>query len=307
MKTSRLFTAALAALCCLAALPARADLNVVTTVPDLAAIAQAVGGDKVKVQSLALPTQDPHFVDAKPNLALALNKADLLIAVGLELEIGWLPTLQIGARNAKIQTGNAGFLDASQFVKVQEVPESPVDRSQGDVHPGGNPHYLYDPRMALAVARGIEARMAQLDAKNAATYQANLQKFSTELEQARAGWEKRLAGLKGAPVIAYHKTTAYLGDWLGFSPIAFLEPKPGIPPNPSHVAQVLTQGKQKKARMVMQEEYYPSTTAQLVASKVPAPLVILPGGTNFRGGQTYVQHMEDMVTRLEKGLAGQGS
>lgn len=307
MKTSRLFTAALAALCCLAALPARADLNVVTTVPDLAAIAQTVGGDKVKVQSLALPTQDPHFVDAKPNLALALNKADLLIAVGLELEIGWLPTLQIGARNAKIQTGNAGFLDASQFVKVQEVPESPVDRSQGDVHPGGNPHYLYDPRMALAVARGIEARMAQLDAKNAATYQANLQKFSTELEQARAGWEKRLAGLRGAPVIAYHKTTAYLGDWLGFSPIAFLEPKPGIPPNPSHVAQVLTQGKQKKARMVMQEEYYPSTTAQLVASKVPAPLVILPGGTNFRGGQTYVQHIEDMVTRLEKGLAGQGS
>lgn len=307
MKTSRLFTALLAALCCLAALPARADLNVVTTTPDLAAIAKAVGGDKVTVQSLALPTQDPHFVDAKPNLALALNKADLLIAVGLELEIGWLPTLQIGARNAKIQTGNPGFLDASQFVKVLEVPESPVDRSQGDVHPGGNPHYLYDPRAAVLVARGVEARMAQLDAKNAATYQANLQKFTTELEQARAGWEKRLAGLKGAPVIAYHKTTAYLADWLGFTPIAFLEPKPGIPPNPSHVAQVLGLGKQKKARMVMQEEYYPSTTAQLVASKVPAPLVIIPGGANFRGGQTYVQHMEDLVTRLEKGLAGQGS
>ncbi|MBJ6764227.1 zinc ABC transporter substrate-binding protein [Myxococcaceae bacterium JPH2] len=305
------FISQLAALCAavvsLFAAPALAELKVVATLPDLAALAKAVGGDKVEVQSLALPTQDPHFVDAKPNLALALNRADLLIADGLDLEIGWLPTLQIGARNKKIQTGNPGHLDASQFVRVLEAPTVKVDRSQGDVHPGGNPHFTYDPRAALAVAKGIEARMEQLDAANAATYKANLEKFSRELEAARTGWEKRLAGLRGAPVIAYHKTTAYLQDWLGFDTIEFLEPKPGIPPNPSHVAQVLTVGKTKKARLVLREEYYPDGTARLVASKIPAPLVVIPGGTDFRGGQTYLQHMEDFVTKLEQGLAGKGN
>jgi zinc/manganese transport system substrate-binding protein len=306
MKTLRLFSALVAAVSCLFAPPARADLNVVTTTSDLAALVRAVGGNKAAVTALALPTQDPHFVDAKPNLALALNRADLLIAVGLELEVGWLPTLQIGARNSKIQTGNPGYLEASQFVRMLEVPVTAVNRSQGDVHPGGNPHFLYDPRAALLVARGIAARLEQLDPKNAATYKANLQAFTTELEQARVGWEKRLAGLKGAPVIAYHRTTAYLSDWLGFNTITYLEPKPGIPPNPAHVAKVLALGRQQKARMILQEVYYPDTTARLVSSKVPAPLVIIPAATDFRAGETYVQHMEQIVTRLEKGLAGQG-
>ncbi|MDC0708494.1 metal ABC transporter substrate-binding protein [Stigmatella sp. ncwal1] len=302
-----LFTALSAALLCLLSLPAHANLNVVTSVPDLAALAKAIGGDKADVTSLAVPSQDPHFVDARPNLALALNRADLLITVGLELEVGWLPTLQLGARNAKIQTGNPGYLDASQFVKLLEVPTAKVERSQGDVHPGGNPHYLYDPRAAVTVAQGIAARMAQLDSKNAATFQANLQKFTTDLEKARADWEKRLAGLRGAPVISYHRTTAYLSDWLGFTQLAFLEPKPGIPPNPSHVAKVLTEGRAQKARFLLQEDYYPDTTSQLVASKLPAPLVVIPGGTNFRGGETYLQHLEDVVKRLEQGLAGKGT
>lgn len=301
-----LFAALCAAVVCFAATPARADLKVVTSLPDLAAVAKAVGGDKVEVLALALPTQDPHFVDAKPNLALALNRADLLITAGLDLEIGWLPTLQVGARNSRIQTGNTGFLDASQFVRLQEVPVTAVDRSQGDVHPGGNPHYLYDPRQGLAVARGIEARMSQLDAKNAATYKANLAKLTQDVEAALPGWEKRLAGLKGAPVIAYHRTTAYLQNWLGFTTIAFLEPKPGIPPNPSHVAQVMAQGKARKAKLMVKEDYYPEGTAKLVASKLPAPLVVIPGGTDFRNGQTYVQRIELLVSRLEQGLAGKG-
>lgn len=304
MNSSRL-AALSAALCCLFALPASADLNVVTTVSDLGAITKAIGGDKTSVTVLALPSQDPHFVDAKPSLALALNRADLLVAVGLDLEIGWLATLQLGARNSKILVGNPGFLDASQFVNVLEAPVVKVDRSQGDVHPGGNPHYLHDPRMAVAVARGIQARMAQLDPKNAATYQANLEKFITELEAARADWEKRLAGIRGLPVISYHKTTAYLGDWLGFRTIGYLEPKPGIPPNPSHVAQMLMQGRQQKARFVVQEEYYPDSTSKLVASKIPADLVIFPSGANFREGETYVQRMERLVQQLEKALAAQ--
>lgn len=292
-----------AALSSLLALPARADLNVVATVPDLGALAKAVGGDKASVSVLALPTQDPHFVDAKPNLALALNKADLLVAIGLDLELGWLPTLQIGARNSKILAGHPGYLDASQFVKVLDVPKVKVDRSHGDIHPGGNPHYLHDPRMAAAVARGLQARMAQLDPPNAATYQANLEAFLTELEAARAGWEKRLAKLRGVPVISYHKTLAYLGDWLGFQTLGHLEPKPGIPPTPSHVAQMLVLGRQRKARLVIQEEYYPDSTSKLIASKLPASLVIVPSGANFREGETYLQRMERLVQQLEKGLA----
>ncbi|RKH57873.1 metal ABC transporter substrate-binding protein [Corallococcus aberystwythensis] len=306
MRSLRLFAAVCAAVVSLTAPSARADLKVVATLPDLAAVAKAVGGNKVDVTALALPTQDPHFVDAKPNLALALNRADLLLAAGLDLEIGWLPTLQLGARNNRILTGNTGYLDASRAVNLQEVPAGQVDRSQGDVHPGGNPHYLYDPRQAVLVARAIEARMSQLDAKNAATYKANLEAFTKELTAAQAGWEKRLAGLKGVPVIAYHRTTAYLQNWLGFNTVAFLEPKPGIPPNPSHVAQVLAKSKGSQVKLVLKEDYYPDNIAKLVASKIPAALITLPGGTDFRAGQTYVQRMELMVGRLEKGLAGKG-
>jgi zinc/manganese transport system substrate-binding protein len=301
------FSALLASLLCLLSLPARADLKVVATVPDLAALAKAVGGDKVSVQSLAVSTQDPHFVDARPSLMLDLNKADLLLAVGLQLEVGWLPSLQTGARNEKILSGGTGFLDCSQFVKLLEVPPVPQDRSHGDVHPGGNPHYLYDPRAAVPVARGIAARMAQLDPKNAQAYQANLARFTQELEAARKGWEQRLAGLKGTPVVAFHKSLPYLADWVGFDTVAFLEPKPGIPPNPSHVAEVLGIARSRKARMLVQEEYYPTNTSRLVAEKIPAPLVVLPGGTDFRGGQTYVQRIEELVKRLQQGLQGKGT
>jgi zinc/manganese transport system substrate-binding protein len=307
MRSFRLLAILSASLLCLLSAPAHADLNVVTTVPDLAALAKAVAGNKATVTPLALPTQDPHFVDARPNLALTLNRADLLIAVGLDLELGWLPTLQNGARNARIQKGNPGFLDASQFVRLLDVPTTKVDRSQGDVHPGGNPHYLQDPRAAVAVAGGIAARMAQLDPANAATYQANLEKFTAEMKTAQADWEKRLAGLRGVPVLAYHKTTSYLADWLGFETIGYLEPKPGIPPTPSHIAQTLALGRQRKARMVLKEEYYPDSTSQLVASKIPARLVNLPAGTDIRGGETYLQRMERLVKRLEQALTAQGS
>jgi zinc/manganese transport system substrate-binding protein len=221
--------------------------------------------------------------------------------------VGWLPVLQNGARNEKILSGGTGFVDCSQFVRLLEVPPVPQDRSHGDVHPGGNPHYLYDPRAAVPVARGIAARMSQLDPGNAKLYQANVERFTKELEAARAGWEKRLSGLKGAPVVAFHKSLVYLADWTGFDTIAFLEPKPGIPPNPSHVGQVLGLARSRKARILVQEEYYPTNTSRLVAGKIPAPLVVLPGGTDFRGGQTYVQRIEELVKRLEQGLQGKGT
>jgi zinc/manganese transport system substrate-binding protein len=286
--------------------PLRAELRVVATVPDLAALASEVGGKLVRVRSLSLPTQDPHFVDAKPSLALELNRADLLLLVGMDLEIGWLPTLLVGARNPAIQPGAGGHLDCSQFVTKMDVPGQAVDRSQGDIHPGGNPHYLYDPRAGEVVAAGIAGRLAQIDPSHAGTYRSNAEALVKRLHAARAGWEKTMAPYRGTPVIGYHKTWTYLCDWLKLEQSGFLEPKPGVPPNPRHVAQLLAQARQLKVRLVLQEEHYPDATSRLVAERIPAPLVRLPAATNFPGGETYQEHVGRMLGAIAKGL-GAGS
>jgi zinc/manganese transport system substrate-binding protein len=282
--------------------PAYAKVSVVTSVPDLAALTREVGGDKVAVTSLSLPTQDPHFVDAKPSLMLTLNKADLLVAVGLELEIGWLPVLQNGARNAKILSGGSGYLDCSQHARLLEVPATPVDRSMGDIHPRGNPHYLLDPRQAASCAKAIEAKLAAIDPGNAKTYAANLAAFTKRLDAARAGWEKRMAPFKGQPVITFHRSWIYLLDWLALEDAAELEPKPGTPPTPGHVKDVLELGRAKKVRVVLQESFYPDKTGRLVAQRLGAKFVGLPGGTDVAGGQGYIQHIDQVITALEGAL-----
>jgi zinc/manganese transport system substrate-binding protein len=174
--------------CCLFALPSlvHADLKVVATTPDLAAVAHELAGGHASVTTLALPTQDPHFVDARPHLALDLARSDLLIAVGLDLEIGWLPTLQQGARNPKIQKGSNGYLECAQLVDVLDVPRERVDRSMGDIHPGGNPHFMFDPRRVAKVASGISARMAELDPANKPSYQTALSSFLARLSTSQA-------------------------------------------------------------------------------------------------------------------------
>jgi zinc/manganese transport system substrate-binding protein len=282
---------------------AEANVKVVATVPALAAIAKEVGGGKAEVVSLALPTQDPHFVDAKPSLALDLSRADLLLAVGLGLEVGWLPTLQIGARNPKIQIGAGGYLDCSVLVRKLEVPEQPLDRSMGDVHPGGNPHYLYDPRAAALVAKGIAARLKELDPANAAVYDKALADFLAKLEAARSGWEKRLAPYRGRTVVTYHRSWVYLSDWLGLEEVATVEPKPGIPPTPAHAAKVLAAMRQKGVKAILREGYYPDSMCDVLAQRGGAKVVLLPGGPDFRAGQTYLAQLEEIVTKLEKGLA----
>ncbi|WP_428264338.1 metal ABC transporter substrate-binding protein [Haliangium sp.] len=284
------------------ALPAgaRADLDVVTTVPDLAAIARAIGGEHARVRSLSLPTQDPHWVDAKPNLTLVLNRADLLIAVGAELEVGWLPKLQVGARNPKVQTGGRGFLDCAQTVALLGVPAGPVDRSMGDIHPTGNPHYLHDPRRAKQCAAAIAGRMAELDPGQAASYRSNLDAFVTQLDRRRADWERRLSSHRGTAVITYHTSWTYLTDWLGLVEVEHLEPKPGVPPSPRHVLQVIRTAKQKKVPVLLQESYYPSKTGALIAQKTGARLVELPAGS--ADGQGYIERIEQVVARIEAAL-----
>jgi zinc/manganese transport system substrate-binding protein len=302
MNHRRLVSALFALLALLAVpLQARAELKVVATVPTLAAVAKEVGGSKVTVKSLALPTQDPHFVDAKPSLALELNKADMLVVVGLGLEVGWLPPLQLGARNADIQVGAKGYLDCSQFVALLEKPEV-VDRSQGDIHPGGNPHYLYDPRSVVRVAKAIADRMGELDPANKAFYQAKLKRFVGSVEAEAATLKARLAPHAGVPVIGYHKSWAYLADWLGLKQIAFIEPKPGIPPNPAHVAKVLATARSQSVRIIIQESFYPDSTTRLIADKSGARLVVVPGGVDFSGGESYLDHLDEIVKLVERGL-----
>lgn len=282
---------------------ALADLEVVATIPTLAAIAKEIGGDHVDVTALALHTQDPHFVDAKPSLALKLNKADLLLLVGLQLEVGWLPTLLEGARNPKVQPSGDGYLDCSKFARLLEKPKK-VDRSQGDVHPGGNPHYYYDPRQIAHVAIGVAGRMAELDADNADTYKKNLKKLLKTIHGTRIALEKKLKKRRGEKIVAYHRSWAYVAEWLGLKQIAFLEPKPGIPPNPSHVAKVVKKARKHKVKVILQESYYPDSTSKKVAKLTNSKLVVLPGGVNFKGGETLKEHIKKLANLIHAGFKG---
>jgi len=282
--------------------PAHAELRVVTTTPDLAAIASAIGGARVKVKALALPTQDPHWVDARPNLALELSKADLLLAVGAELETGWLPTLQVGSRNGKVQKGAAGYLECSDLVDLLERPAGKVDRSMGDIHPTGNPHYLFDPRAVERVAVGIGRRLAELDPDAKPAYLAQTTQFISELRAARAKWEQRLKAARGREVITFHRSLIYLADWAGLVIVDEIEARPGVPPNPAHVADLIARAKQRKIRAIVQESFYPTSTSELVAQKIGAKVVRLPGGANFQSGQSYIAFMNQVVSLLERAL-----
>jgi zinc/manganese transport system substrate-binding protein len=298
----KIFSLLLFAACFWAATRAEAKLSVVATTPDLAALASAVGGERVSVKALSSPTQDPHWVDAKPSLALELSQAELLLAVGAELELGWLPTLQLGSRNGRVQPGARGFLDCSTLVDLLERPTTRVDRSQGDIHPSGNPHYLLDPRAAERVAVGIGKRLAELDPEGTRVYLERTKAFVTSLRDARARWQKPLEKLKGRPIVAYHRSLAYLADWTGLVVVDHIESKPGVPPDPRHVAELIALARQKGVRAVVQEAFHATRTSQLVAEKLGGKLLRLSGATNFQGGQSYVAFIEQLLKQLSEGL-----
>jgi zinc/manganese transport system substrate-binding protein len=277
-----------------------AKLQVVATTPALASVAAEVGGKNVSVTSLALPTQDPHFVDAKPSLALTLAKADVLLSVGLDLEIGWLPTLITGSKNGKIQPGAGGFLECSQFVKILEVPTGTVDRSQGDVHPKGNPHYMYDPRQAARVVKGISDKLGKLDPAHAGEYKKNALALIKKLGASTRGWEKALVAAKGKKVVGYHKSFGYLANWLGLSIVEHVEPRPGIPPNPHHVTHVIDTMKKENVKALLQESYYPRKTSDLIAKEAGATVIQISGGPDFRAGKSYIAHIDAIVKQLAR-------
>lgn len=283
---------------------ASAEVRVVATLPDLAALARPILGDRGTVTALSLATQDPHFVDARPSLALELSRADLLLAAGLELEIGWLPNLQVGSRNPKIMTGAAGYLDCSTVVRRLEIPTQKIDRSMGDIHPGGNPHYLYDPRQALVVIDALAERLAAIDPEGAAGYRARAAQERAALSKKIDDWSRRMAPFRGAKVVSYHRSLVYLADWLGLEIVDHVEPKPGIPPNPGHIAGLLVKMRQAKVQAILQEAHHPRTTAELLTEKSGAKLVVFVGGA--KDGESYADHLEALIRALESTLSKGG-
>jgi zinc/manganese transport system substrate-binding protein len=275
MKTP-FFVALAAASGLLAATPARAALNVVTTTEDLASIAREVGGDKIKVESLSRGYQDPHFVEAKPSFVFKLNKADLLIVVGRELEIGWLPPLITQARNSKIQPGADGYLDASLTAKILEIPTSQITRAMGDVHPSGNPHYWLDPDNGKRIAKAIQKKLAAMDSASAATYAQREEDFERRLSAADKGWQAQMAPYKGAKIVTYHRSWPNFADHFGLDVMGYVEPKPGIPPSPSHTLELMKAMKEQGVKIILVEPYFDAKTPNSIARETGAKVLVLP-------------------------------
>jgi len=276
------------AMICLGAVgqPAFAKLNVVATTPDLGSIAAVVGGDLVSVTTLAKPTEDPHFVDAKPSFIAKLNRADALVEGGADLEIGWLPALLDQARNNKLQAGAPGRIACSQGVQLLEIPAA-LDRSKGDIHAAGNPHFLTDPENARIVAQHIAEGFSALEPKSSAVFQSNLKQFLGQLDAKIAEWEKLLGPYRGQQVVAYHDSWPYFAKRFGLKIDLFLEPKPGIPPTPVHLAEVILRMRAEHIRPILVEPYQNRKTAQTVAAETGAVVVDVsqfPGGVKDTEG-----------------------
>lgn len=278
-------------------------LNVVATTPDLGAIASAVGGERVSVSTLAKASEDPHFVDAKPSFIVKLSRADALVEGGADLEVGWLPALLDQARNPRLSVGAPGRIACNNGIQLLEIPDT-LDRSKGDVHAAGNPHYLTDPANAAVVAETIAARFAQLDGSSAETYRANAKRFTAQLNGKLNQWKELLAPCRGQRVAAYHDSWPYFAMRFGLKIDLFLEPKPGIPPTPVHLAKVIMQMRKEQVRAVLVEPYQGRKTADTVAAETGASIVEVaqyPGG--LKGTESgYVELMNQNVLELAKAL-----
>lgn len=280
---------------------AQEKLRVVTTIETFADFARRVGGDRVEVQSLSHGYQDPHFVEAKPNLMVVLNRADLLIRVGLELEIGWLPPLVVGSRNEKIQRGQQGDLDLSTVIDPLDVPTAKVDRSQGDIHPMGNPHYWLPPVNAARCAKGIRDRLEQLRPQDKAYFEAQFKQFIDELKASASRWEALARPLSGLKVVTYHQSWSYVSKWLHLDEVGYVENRPGIPPSPAHLAQLIQTMRSEGVKVILVEDFYNRSIAESVAVKAGARVVPSPSDV---GTTPAIKTYFDLVDAFLKGLAG---
>jgi len=269
-------------------LAAAKKLNVVTSTTDLAALTQEVGGDKINVDSIAKGYQDPHFVEAKPSFLLKLRNADLLVSVGLDLEIGWLPPLITQSGNARIQQGANGYLDASEFAEILEIPQGKVTRAEGDVHPLGNPHYWLDPDNGRRLAKGIMGKLDELDPGDSSYFQQRFADFDKRLSQAEKGWDAAMAPYHGRKVVTYHRSWPNFAKHFGLEVVGYVEPRPGIPPTPSHTIDLINLMKRENVKVMLIEPYFDLRTPNSVASQTGAKvLVMTPSVGGEKGVDNY--------------------
>lgn len=280
---------------------AQATLNVVTTTEDLAALTQAIGGAAVNVKPLTRGTADPHFAQAKPSMIRDVYQADLLIVVGAELEVGWMPALLQAARNSRVQPGNTGFLDLSTVVTLLDKPAGPVTRDMGDVHAAGNPHYWLDPNNGVLMARAIAQRLIQLDNAHAPEFEQHLASFEQQAHSKIAEWKATLAPLVGKAAIAYHASLVYLANAFAFRIVAQVEPKPGIAPSAAYLSQLIAQIKAQKADVLITEPYYEQRSAKYLAEHAGVRIVVIPQSVGAAPGiKTYFDLFDGIVAAFKQ-------
>ena len=255
---------------------AQGKLNIVATTEDLAAIAREVGGDHVTVDSIAKGYQDPHFVEAKPSFILKLQRADILILVGRELEIGWLPPLIQQSRNSKVQVGADGYLDASLQARILEIPQGQITRAEGDVHPLGNPHYWLDPENGKIIAREIANKLIQFRPKDSAYFEGRLADFLNRLTEAEKRWVAMMAPYKGTKMVTYHRSFPNFAERFGLDIVGYVEPKPGIPPTPQHTLDVINEMKRQNVKLVLVEPYFDLKTPNSIGRETGASVMVMP-------------------------------
>ena len=289
--SKRLFASAVALLTAAAGVTqAASKLNVMTATQDLASLAREVGSDLINADSIAMGYQDPHFVEPKPSFLLKLQKADLLVVVGLQLEIGWLPPLITQSRNPKIQVGAPGYLDMSQSCQILEIPTGQVTRAMGDVHPLGNPHYWLDPDNGRRIAKALAAKFSEMQPASAAAFAQRFADFDKRLSTAEKGWEAKMAPYRGRKVVTYHRSWPNFCERFGLVVVDYVEPKPGIPPSPSHTLEVINTMKREGIKLILVEPYFdlraPNKIAQDVGGQVA---VLLPSVGGVKQVTDYFQ------------------
>jgi zinc/manganese transport system substrate-binding protein len=285
----------------LSASPAHAALKVVATTQDLESLAKEVGGDKIETESLAKGYQDPHQVEPKPSFILKLHSADLLVVVGRELEIGWLPPLINQARNPKIQPGADRYLDASNFAHILEIPTGQITRAMGDVHPQGNPHYWLSPENGRRIAQGIQKKLSEISPADAGYFAQRYADFDKRLAAAEKRWAADLAPYKGAKIVTYHRSWPNFVETYGLNVVGYVEPKPGIPPSPSHTFELTQEMKKDNVKIIIIEPYFDSKTPNAIGRDTGAQVVTLApsvGGAKGAPVADYIQLFDYDVKAL---------
>jgi zinc/manganese transport system substrate-binding protein len=287
---------------------AHAAMNVVTTTEDLASIVREIGGDRVNVQAIARGYQDPHFVEAKPSYIILLHKADLLVVVGLDLEAAWLPPLITQSRNARIQLGAAGYLDASTTARIVDMPTGQITRAMGDVHPRGNPHYWLDPGNGRRIAKAVQNKLTSLGAGEAEYFAQRYADFDRRLAEGEKQWQAAMAPYKGLQVVTYHRSWTNFAEVFHLDVVGYVEPRPGIPPSPAHTLTLIQDMRRRKVKLILVEPYFDLTTPNAIARETGAMVLVMPPSVGgVKEVQSYIQLFDYNINLLVSAIQKVGA